>query len=264
MIDPYILNRDDWHINIEDTNGTLLEQTYTKDTFDLYLKEKKISFEEIVFHNKIQPEFIKGILMDNKNNLDYVNSLIKYNYKIDIYTEKSKLKSNYYDNSMINTYKDIIGNMNYYPRFCFGIFIDNAIKSPISIDTYIKIALNCGMSENDILTFIKQCKNETNFEHFKSLTKEQLIELIEEDNKYSSKYGEVYDKFDFENLGNMDKKDLIELIYKKNCIKKLQNKLKYEYEYPNINKNTYLYQQYKPPFINSKLLDKISQIFNKI
>lgn len=157
LIDPYILNRDDWHINSQDTNGYLSNETFTKHSLDLYLKSKK-ELPEIIFHNKIQPEFIKGIMIDKKNQKIIMNILKKYKYKINIYFTFDIKNVNFYDNSMINTYKDIIGISNYYPRFCTGRYISEDFPAKMSIENYIKIALNCGMSEDDIIKFLEQCK----------------------------------------------------------------------------------------------------------
>jgi hypothetical protein len=54
LLDPYILNRDDWHINSSDQNGSLYNKTFDKNTIDLYFKTKH-HLPEVVFHNKIEP-----------------------------------------------------------------------------------------------------------------------------------------------------------------------------------------------------------------
>lgn len=178
LIDPYILNRDDWHINSKDTNGYLSNETFTKDTLNLYLKSKK-DLPEIVFHNKIQSEFIRGIMIDKKNEKIVKNILKKYKYKINIYFTYNIKNVNVYNDSMINTYKDIIGNSNYYPRFCMSFYISEHFDSKISIENYIKLALNCGMSEDDIIKFLEQCKKDKTS---KENCIKQLLDVI--GNKY--------------------------------------------------------------------------------
>lgn len=197
LIDPYILNRDDWHINKYDMNGELNDETYSKNTMDLYFKnidEKEIRLSEIIFHNKIQPEFIKCILTHNKKTKKILKN---YKYNISVKYPTEKLQSNYYDDSNINLYKNIIGNNNYFPRFCYS-YIDQTNLNSFHI--YIKIAINCGMSIEKLIEFLTKCKNEK--------------------------------------------------ITKNECIKKLFTKIEEEYEFINIENNTYLYPFYEPPFIN--------------
>jgi hypothetical protein len=158
LIDPYILNRDDWHINSSDVNGSLYKKTFTKDTIDLYFKSEH-QLPELIFHNKIQPEFIKGIMIDKKDEKLVKNIINKHKYKINIYF-KYKIKNDFYDDTMINIYKDVIGNSNYYPRFCMSRYAIDVTKDEMTPETYIKIALNCGMSEENVIKFLEKCKND--------------------------------------------------------------------------------------------------------
>ena len=167
LIDPYILNRDDWHINSQDVNGSLYNKTFTKDTIDLYFKTKH-NLPEVIFHNKIQPEFIRGIMIDKRDEKIVKNILKTYKYKIDIYFKyniKDKFKPSrdadkFYDDSMIDTYKDIIGNSNYYPRFCANRYYIEVKKGEMPVETYIKIVLNCGMSEDNVIKFLEKCNKD--------------------------------------------------------------------------------------------------------
>jgi len=159
IVDPYILNRYDYHINPKDDYGQITSSTYSRETIDKFLSLGKRA-GEIVFHNRISPIFIKAILTDEseiddlKNLLDKEGlSMYKYLVVEDIYqaepyyeTDQKLLSSNEYTALSLPLGQD----PNALPAFCTMQQKDDIFE----LDNLVKTAANCGMSAQELRTVV--------------------------------------------------------------------------------------------------------------
>ncbi len=65
IVDPYVLNRFDYHINPRDNFGKIMVGTYSRPTLPHMLDRLPyFRIGEMVFHNRVEPEFIRSIITD--------------------------------------------------------------------------------------------------------------------------------------------------------------------------------------------------------
>lgn len=160
IVDPYILNRWDYHINPQDNYGKITDETYSRPTIDEFLK-KYGRAGEIVFHNGIPRIFIKAVLVDEddiekvKNELDKIGlGEYKYLVKENTYQDKS-----YYETDPkileLPEYKALSSPLGAdktaVPAFC--TYHGDALLG----DSTVKTMVNCEITPQQIKTEI--CKD---------------------------------------------------------------------------------------------------------
>lgn len=123
ILDPYLLNRRDYHVNVLDDYGRILDKTFSyQNIADLldHLEEYRIG--EIIFHNHIEPIFIKKV-WKRKDNYDD--------------EEEYPTETSYYDSDPSRAYLKLLDKAKYSPRFC-TISFDMHNKSAL-----FRVARNC-------------------------------------------------------------------------------------------------------------------------
>lgn len=172
-----LLSREDYHINEFDNNGIITTKSWSRKNISIFISkirdgQIKLYDPEVVFHNRV-----------NFNNLMYIvcPDNIYEKIKSKMYSENlsewidylKPLKiihkeyfSNYLDLSTLPPYSSKLTYLNYPPRFC-GVQtsltrdIPNRINS---LSVYEQIAMNCGMTENDLIDFLdKNCRGSVKY-----------------------------------------------------------------------------------------------------
>lgn len=144
-IDPYILNRYDFHVNTLDNFGRISpEITYSRRNFaDLLDRLMVLTIGEIIFHNQVEPVFIKHMNGYDKDDLKDEKLLSR------VQELEAKVKSaNFYEQNqkiIDQVYVPLLRDDKYPPRFCTTkvTFEDRAA-------TFFKTARNCGFSDLEI------------------------------------------------------------------------------------------------------------------
>lgn len=188
IVDPYVLNRRDWHVTIGDAFGAINYTSASLDGLPHFLNRlnlKPYSVIEFVFHNQVETEFIREFI-DNAcdffnydefdpDNYDSTDQVIEERVE-ELEKEQKKLGETWINpaghtikNSYYSTDQKIIHSV-YLPliekprfeRFCLANSYD-----PKSLFMNVK---NCGMTNQEIQTL---CYNVDKEECFKRLRSEK-------------------------------------------------------------------------------------------
>lgn len=129
IVDPYLLNRFDYHVNAKDDHGRISDQTWSRETLvDLLDRLPLIGIGEIVFHNRIEPKYIRAVV-----DLDQADKYQKTPYYND--------KNHAYEREILVPHTS---------RFCTRWYAHDTVSNLDDLE--YKTARNCHMSPREIIT----------------------------------------------------------------------------------------------------------------
>lgn len=139
ILDPYLLNRNDYHINLRDQYGQISQDTFSRKNIADLLDHlgSGYSIGEIVFHNHIEPEFIKKV-WKRKRRASFKKALSTA-AKIGATEEEYPTEPTFYDLKP-NKYLKLLDHP---PRFCTRNFDTSSNKA------LFRVARNCQVKPKD-------------------------------------------------------------------------------------------------------------------
>lgn len=153
-----LLQREDYHINEFDNNGILTKHSWSRKNLGQFLQgiqrgKIELDLPEVIFHNKV-----------NMNNLLYIDcksSDYEHTYRT---MQENGLEKwlGYLRRADTILFKYLEPMVYHNPRFCnVQTYLDeNNKKQNNSASVYEQIAMNCGMTETDLIDFLyKNCRS---------------------------------------------------------------------------------------------------------
>lgn len=172
IVDPYVLNRYDYHINPRDMYGEIDPgNTYSRPSIDELLPrlEKDYKIGEIVFHNRISIDFIKAILVSDELGTNWLlsklreNGLDKYSYLVK--NERYQSAPYYETDEKILKSPAYLALANASPSNPMTAFCTSMIGEPITSSVMAKTLINCGQNPHEMRSKICKDKNLDNCEN---------------------------------------------------------------------------------------------------
>lgn len=174
-----LLYRNDYHINDGDFNGILTTHSYSrKGELDNLLSNIKTKHDpEIIFHNNISLKYLEKILI-NSNDYKQLIKLIPNQSIRDESFFKKIIFTDVIPNLIIKDIpltENIIEEFNNYKEYFCNVQVpfknlEDTVENQLNdLETYIKIARNCGMNVEELNNFFKNNKYDSQFKLLRRL-----------------------------------------------------------------------------------------------